>query len=92
MRGCASAVAVDPGAEVAGRQDEYSRCYRHEHGWCCRRATDVMVVTRWGATSPATGKSTSMDIHHWWRFREGKICYYRGTEDTAQTQNLLHQD
>jgi hypothetical protein len=33
-----------------------------------------------------------MDIHHWWRFRDGKSCFYRGTEDTAQTQELLHKD
>jgi uncharacterized protein len=51
--------------------------------------TDVMVVTHWAATSPATGKTAEMDIHHWWRFRDGKICFYRGTEDTAQTQDLL---
>jgi ketosteroid isomerase-like protein len=51
--------------------------------------SDVMVVTRWGSTAPATGKSATMDIHHWWRFRDGKICYYRGTEDTALTQELL---
>jgi uncharacterized protein len=54
--------------------------------------TDVMVVTRWGATAPATGKSATMDIHHWWRFRDGKVCFYRGTEDTAQTQDLLRRD
>ena len=54
--------------------------------------TDVMVVTRWSATSPATGKTATMDIHHWWRFRDGKIYLYRGTEDTAQTQNLLRND
>jgi uncharacterized protein len=52
--------------------------------------TDVMVVTRWGATAKATGKSATMDIHHWWRFRDGKIYLYRGTEDTAQTQDMLH--
>src|SRR5580693_3722860 len=51
--------------------------------------TDVMVVTRWVATAPATGKSAAMDIHHWWRFRDGKICYYRGTEDTAATEAML---
>ena len=44
---------------------------------------------RWAATAPATGKSTAMDIHHWWRFRDGKIYFYRGTEDTAQTADLL---
>jgi uncharacterized protein len=54
--------------------------------------TDVMVVTRWAATVPATGKSAAMDIHHWWRFRDGKICFYRGTEDTAQTQAALSAD
>jgi len=32
--------------------------------------TDVMAVTRWSATAPATGKSATMDIHHWWRFRD----------------------
>lgn len=52
--------------------------------------TDVMVVTRWSATAPATGKNATMDIHHWWRFRDGKIYLYRGTEDTAQTQDMLH--
>jgi uncharacterized protein len=51
--------------------------------------TDVMVVTRWSATAPATGKTVTMDIHHWWRFRDGKIYLYRGTEDTAQTQDML---
>ena len=53
--------------------------------------TDVMVVTRWSATAPATGKTVTMDIHHWWRFRDGKIYLYRGTEDTAQTQDMLPQ-
>ena len=51
--------------------------------------TDVMVVTRWSAIAPATGKTVTMDIHHWWRFRDGKIYLYRGTEDTAQTQDML---
>jgi uncharacterized protein len=51
--------------------------------------TDVMVVTRWSATASATGKTATMDIHHWWRFRDGRIYLYRGTEDTAQTQDML---
>ena len=54
--------------------------------------SDVMVVTRWGATAPATGKSITMDIHHWFRFRDGKIYFYRGTEDTAATAAVLHKD
>jgi ketosteroid isomerase-like protein len=44
------------------------------------------------ATAPTSGKSIAMDIHHWWRFRDGKICFYRGTEDTAQTQAVLSAD
>jgi hypothetical protein len=31
-------------------------------------------------------------IPHWWRFRGDKICFYRGTEDTARTADLLSQD
>ena len=44
-----------------------------------------------GATAPATGKSLTMDIHHWFRFRDGKIYFYRGTEDTAATAQALRQ-
>jgi len=42
-----------------------------------------------GSSAPGTGKSAEMDIHHWWRFRDGKIYYYRGTEDTAATAAML---
>jgi ketosteroid isomerase-like protein len=51
--------------------------------------TDVMVVIRFGMKVRATGKSGAMDLHHWWRFRDGKVCLYRGTEDTALTKSLL---
>ena len=37
----------------------------------------------------ATGKSATMDLHHWWRFRDSKVCFYRGTEDTAATHQIL---
>ena len=30
-----------------------------------------------------------MDLHHYFRFTEGKISYYRGTEDTEQTAAAL---
>jgi len=36
-----------------------------------------------------TGKSGAMNLHHWWRFRDGRICWYRGSEDTALTAELL---
>jgi ketosteroid isomerase-like protein len=51
--------------------------------------TDVMAVIRFGMTIPATGKSGTMDLHHWWRFDGDKVCLYRGTEDTALTAELL---
>jgi ketosteroid isomerase-like protein len=30
-----------------------------------------------------------MNLHHFFRFRDGKIAHYRGTEDTAQTVTVL---
>lgn len=47
--------------------------------------TDVMTVVRYRGKVRATGQSVAMDLHHWFRFRDGKIYYYRGTEDTEQT-------
>jgi ketosteroid isomerase-like protein len=51
--------------------------------------TDVLTVVRFRATSRRTGKTAAMDLHHFFRFRDGKIAYYRGTEDTAQTEAVL---
>ena len=51
--------------------------------------TDVSAVIRFGFTVKANGKSGVMDLHHWWRFRDGKVVLYRGTEDTALTAKLL---
>ena len=51
--------------------------------------TDVLTVVRFRSKSRATGKSAAMDLHHYFRFRDGKIAYYRGTEDTAQTETVL---
>jgi len=51
--------------------------------------TEVLTVVRFRARSRRTGKSSAMDLHHLFRFRDGKIAYYRGTEDTAQTEAVL---
>ena len=51
--------------------------------------TDVMAVIRFGFTVKATGRSARMDLHHWWRFRDDKITWYRGTEDTALTARVM---
>jgi ketosteroid isomerase-like protein len=51
--------------------------------------TDVLTVVRFRARTRAAGKTAAMDLHHYFTFRDGKIAYYRGTEDTAQTQAVL---
>ncbi len=51
--------------------------------------TDVLAVVRCRARSRGTGKTVAMDLHHFFKFRDGKIAYYRGTEDTAQTEAAL---
>jgi ketosteroid isomerase-like protein len=50
---------------------------------------DVLSVVRFTARSRETGKTATMQLHHWFRFRDGKIAYYRGTEDTAITVATL---
>jgi ketosteroid isomerase-like protein len=51
--------------------------------------TDVLTVVRFRARSRTTGRAEQMDLHHYFKFRGGKIAYYRGTEDTAQTEAVL---
>ena len=46
---------------------------------------DVLSVVCYQATSRAHGSTATMDIHHHWKFRGGKIVRYRGSEDTIQT-------
>ena len=50
--------------------------------------TDVLTVVRFRARSRSTGKTAEMDLHHYFKFRDGKIAHYRGTEDTAQTETV----
>ena len=51
--------------------------------------TEVLSVVRFRARSRAAGRTAAMDLHHMFTFRGGKIAYYRGTEDTAQTRAVL---
>jgi uncharacterized protein len=51
--------------------------------------TDVLTVVRFRARSRSTGQTAQMNLHHYFKFRDGKIAYYRGTEDTAQTETVL---
>ena len=51
--------------------------------------TEVHTVVRFKATRRANGKSVAMNLHHYFQLRDGKIDYYRGTEDTAQTEAVF---
>ena len=51
--------------------------------------TEVLTVVRFRVKARSTGRTASMDLHHWFTFRDGKIAHYRGTEDTAQTEAVL---
>jgi ketosteroid isomerase-like protein len=51
---------------------------------------DVMVFLHYAFTVTATGKHVATNLHHYWRFRDGKIAYYRGSEDTALIASALN--
>lgn len=44
---------------------------------------EVLTVVRFNAKNRQTGKKASMHLHHHFKLRDGKIAYYRGSEDTA---------
>jgi len=50
---------------------------------------DVMVFIRYAFTVTATGKGGEMHLHHYWKFRDGKVCFVRASEDTAQVAAAL---
>ena len=51
--------------------------------------TEVHTVVKLKATRTANGRTAEMNLHHWFIFRDGKIAYYRGTEDTSQAEALF---
>jgi len=51
--------------------------------------TDVFTLVRMRARSRATGRTMVNNLHHFFRFKNGKIALWRGTEDTAQTEDVL---
>jgi ketosteroid isomerase-like protein len=48
-----------------------------------------MVFIRYAFTVTATGKHATMNMHHYWKFRDGKACHVRSSEDTAQVAAAL---
>jgi ketosteroid isomerase-like protein len=51
--------------------------------------SDVFAVIRFRARVRASGRSLAMHLHHYFRLRDGKVYYYRGTEDSAITAAAL---
>jgi uncharacterized protein len=51
--------------------------------------TDIVATVHWTFTVNATGKTAAMYMQHWWRFAGGKIVFFRGSEDTAQSQEAF---
>lgn len=47
--------------------------------------TDVIATVQWSFTVRSTGRSAQMYMQHWWRFADGKIVLFRGSEDSDQT-------
>lgn len=47
--------------------------------------SDVIATVPWTYTVKATGKTAAMYMQHWWRFVDGKIVFFRGSEDTEQS-------
>jgi ketosteroid isomerase-like protein len=50
---------------------------------------DVVAIVHWTFTVKATGKTASMYMQHWWRFADGKVVLFRGSEDTAQSAEVF---
>ena len=46
---------------------------------------DVIATVHWTYTVKATGKTASMYMQHWFRFANGKVAFFRGSEDSGQT-------
>jgi ketosteroid isomerase-like protein len=51
--------------------------------------TEVMVLSQFRMRPRRSGKEAAMHLHHYWRFRDGKVVYWRGSEDTEQTATML---
>lgn len=46
---------------------------------------NVHLLVDWTYKALKTGREVSMTMHHFWRLRDGKITYFRGSEDTELT-------
>lgn len=49
----------------------------------------VLTVVAYALRSIATGKSAAMNLHHQFTVVDGRVTYFRGSEDTALVKSLL---
>lgn len=49
---------------------------------CAVGQDDVHLLVDWTIRSASTGREASTTMHHYWRIRDGKATYFRGSEDT----------
>jgi ketosteroid isomerase-like protein len=52
----------------------------------------VHVLVDWTFRAHATGREASMQMHHYWRLRDGKVEHFRGSEDTEMTAGVFDAD
>ena len=50
---------------------------------------EVHTLVRYRVRFTTTGNEVEMNLHHYFRFRDGAVVYYRGSEDTAQVLAAL---
>lgn len=50
-----------------------------------------MAINHWTYTVNTTGKTAAMYMQHWWHFADGKIVFFRGSEDTEQSAKTFSQ-
>jgi ketosteroid isomerase-like protein len=51
--------------------------------------TEVHSVVAFKVRHRVTGKEGASNLHHWFQFRGELVSFYRGSEDTFQTESLL---
>ena len=51
---------------------------------------EVFAFLRFAVRMKATGQEASFHLHHYFRFdKDGKVEYYRGSEDSAQVARAI---
>lgn len=50
---------------------------------------DVHLLVDWTIRPVTSSREASMTMHHYWRLRDGKVTYFRGSEDTELTAEVF---